>query len=255
MGGFGEAARLDVLGIFGEGGDAFFLEAGVFLAEVPVHPGVAGNALFIIAEDVVGKEELSIASIAGTEGHEQERGFAAEVGGELMGHEFEFGGIGAGAFETLHLLVKLAGFGRSSADGADVCPGGVAGNHAEVPNDGDAFAGHRLNDPGAGRAVNRAGPEFQGAETDADGLLRTRQPVRRGARDEAAGRGLDQKGETGLGGRGIEAAAQEIDLRLFRSGGFLRRFDVDVSEATLSLELPQVVNGVFLGRSQHDGRV
>lgn len=51
----------------------------------------------------------------------------------------------------------------------------------------------------------------------------------------------------------IVAATYEIDTCCLGCGGFLRRFDVDVRQTTLTLELLQVVDGVFFSWSKHDG--
>ncbi|MFM1944040.1 MAG: hypothetical protein RI897_3022 [Verrucomicrobiota bacterium] len=64
VGALGEAAFLHVGDVFAEGGDAFLLEAAVFLEEVPVGFGVSGEAFFVVAEDIAGEEELGIASAA-----------------------------------------------------------------------------------------------------------------------------------------------------------------------------------------------
>ena len=146
MGGRRETVVFDVGGEFFEGGDAFLLEAFVFLEEVAVGPGVAGDAFVVVAEDVVRKEELGIASAAGTEGHEEHGGFFGEVRGKLVRDEFNFGGVSARVFESFHLVVELGGFFGGFADGAKVGPGGVARDHAEMANDGNALARHSFNE-------------------------------------------------------------------------------------------------------------
>lgn len=198
--GLGEVSAGDVGGEFFEGGDALLLEALVFGAKISVGFGVARDAFVVVAEDVVGEKELSVAAGAGAEGHQEERGVFAEVSGKLVGDEFEFGGVGAGGFEAFHLVVKAAGFGGGFADGADVGPGGVAWDHAEVADDRDAFAGHGFDDEGAGAAINGAGAEFERCKADANSLFLRSQPMRRGAGEETFGRGCDEKREAGLGG-------------------------------------------------------
>ena len=106
------------------------------------------------------------------------------------------------------------------ADGAVKRTGHVARHHAEVTDDGDALAGHGLDDEEAGGAVDGTGPDFQGAESHADRLLRRGQPVRGGAGKEAVRRRGDKVGQTRLRLGTVEAAAHEIHPGFFRGGGF-----------------------------------
>ena len=64
MAALGEAAALHVGDVFAERCDALALEAAVFFEEVAVGLGVARQALFVVAEDVVGEEELRVATAA-----------------------------------------------------------------------------------------------------------------------------------------------------------------------------------------------
>lgn len=154
VGALGEAALLDIVDVFTEGGDPFLLEFSVFFEEVAVGFGVAGEAFFVVAEDIAGEEELGIASAAGSEGHEDHFGLGAEERGEVMGYDFEFGGVGAGVFEVFHLPEELLGFPGCFSYGAVIGPGDVAWDHAEVSDYGDTFTGHAFDDVGAGGAVD-----------------------------------------------------------------------------------------------------
>src|SRR5437867_13433126 len=57
-----EAACFDVGDVFAEGGDAFALEAAVFVEEVAVCVGVAREAMVASAEDVVRAESGGVAA-------------------------------------------------------------------------------------------------------------------------------------------------------------------------------------------------
>ena len=249
--GLGEFSAGDVGREFFEGGDALLLEALVFGVEISVGFGVAGDAFVVVAEDVVGEKKLGVAAGAGAEGHEEEGGVFAEVSGELVGDEFEFGGVGAGGFEAFHLVVKAAGFGGGFADGADIGPGGVARDHAEVADDRDAFAGHGFDDKGAGAAIDRAGAEFERFKADADGFFLGGEAVRGGAGEKTFRRSFYEGGEAGLRGGRIEAAAHEVDASGFGGGGFLGGFDVDVRELAFAFELAEIVDGIFFGGAEH----
>ena len=65
--GFREAALPHVGDILAEGGDAFFLETSVFGEEIPVGLRVAGETFVVFTEEIVGKEELGVASGPGTQ--------------------------------------------------------------------------------------------------------------------------------------------------------------------------------------------
>lgn len=173
-----EAAAVYVGGVFLEGSDAFLLQALVFFEEVSVGFGVARDAFIVVGQDVVGEEELRITAAAGAEGHEEEGCLFANKGGELVGNEFQFGGVSAGIFQALHLVVELARFSGGFTDGANVGPGRVAWNHSEMANDGNAFAGHGFNDIWTGGAIDGAGAEFECLEADANCGFRRRQSVR-----------------------------------------------------------------------------
>ena len=62
-----------VLGVFLERSDTLVLESLVFLEKIPVGSGMAGNAFGVVSEDVVGKEELRVATAAGAQRHEERR--------------------------------------------------------------------------------------------------------------------------------------------------------------------------------------
>ena len=81
-------------------------------------------------------------------------------------------------FQTFHLLVELFGFGGGLANRPNVRPSGMARYHPQVPYHWDPLARHGLNNPRAGGAIDGAGTEFQGMESDADGILPRRQPMR-----------------------------------------------------------------------------
>src|SRR5438034_11828080 len=53
------------------------------------------------------------------------------------------------------------------------------------------------------------------------------------------------------GCRRVETATQQVDPDRFCRGRLFRGFDMHMSQAAFALELAQVVNGVFLVRSQH----
>ena len=57
-----EAAVIHIGDVFAERGDALLLEAFVFGGEVTVGFGVAGRALGVVAEDVVGEKKLGVAA-------------------------------------------------------------------------------------------------------------------------------------------------------------------------------------------------
>src|SRR5262249_14995570 len=70
--GFGKTAALHVLGVFLEGRDTLRLKPLVFLAKIPVGFGVAGDAVVVVLEDVIGQKELRVTAAAGTEGHQKQ---------------------------------------------------------------------------------------------------------------------------------------------------------------------------------------
>jgi hypothetical protein len=60
-----ETALVHIADVFAEGGDAFLLEPAVFCGEVAVGLRVAWRAFVVVAEDIVGEEELRVAAGAG----------------------------------------------------------------------------------------------------------------------------------------------------------------------------------------------
>ena len=179
------------------------------------------------------------------------RGLRGEEAREIVRDDFEFRGVGAGVFQLLHAVIELRGFLDGAVDGAVAGPGDMPRGHAEMPDDGDAFARHRLDDEGAGRAIDAAGADLERAEGDADRFLRRSPPVRRGAGEEAVrGRG-DERRQTRLGLGTVEAATHQINAGLLRGGGFLRGFDVDVREEAFALELREIEDGVFFAGAEH----
>ena len=64
MPGLWELAFADFGDILAEGGDALFLEPLVFGEKVPIGFRMAGKALVVFAEEIVGKEKLGIATRA-----------------------------------------------------------------------------------------------------------------------------------------------------------------------------------------------
>lgn len=76
-----------------------------------------------------------------------------------------------------------------------------------------------------------------------------------GSRQEALRGGGDQRGQASLGFRGIKAAAHQVHPGLLRCGSLLGGFHVDMSQLTLSLQLLEVEDGVFLSRTEHSQRL
>ncbi|MFM1944041.1 MAG: hypothetical protein RI897_3023 [Verrucomicrobiota bacterium] len=88
-------------------------------------------------------------------------------------------------------------------------------------------------------------------EGDADGFFAGGEAMGGGAGDEAIGCCGDDFGEAGLGFRGVEATAHEVDAGGFGGGGFLGGFDVDMGEAAFAFELLEVVDRVFFAGAEH----
>ena len=171
-----------------------------------------------------------------------------------MWDHFQLSGVCPGAFEFLHLPIKLPSLGSGLADRAIVRPRHMARHQPEVPHHGNPLVGHRLNDLRAGGAVDRAGANLQCGERDSDRLLIGGQTVRRGAGDETIRcRGHDLRQARLRLGR-VETAAHQIHACLRCGRCLLGRLDVNVCEAAFSLELLQVVNRVLLPWPEHRGK-
>ena len=70
----------------------------MLLQKIPVGLGVAGQALVVVAEDVIGEEELRVAAGAGPEGHEEELCLGGQVRGRHLQYACPCGRTRWGAF-------------------------------------------------------------------------------------------------------------------------------------------------------------
>ena len=125
-----------------------------------------------------------------------------------MRHQFDLRGVGPGILQGLHLAPKTEGLLKGFSDRPVARPSGVAGNHPEMPDNGQAFARHGFHDQRTGRTINRTGPQFHSLEADADGFFRRCQAMGRGRRYEAGRGGLHEEWQTGLALGRIETAAE-----------------------------------------------
>lgn len=172
-----------------------------------------------------------------------------------MRDQFQFGGIRSGAFKLFELAVELGGFSGGLADGAEVGPGGVAWDHAEMAYDGDPFAGHGFDNPGAGGAIDGTGAQFERLEAGANCFLGGGHSMGSGAGNETRRSGGHEERQSRLGRGRIKAAAQQVNPGRFGGGRFFGGFDMDMSEAAFSLELLQIANRIFLVGPEHGRRL
>ena len=247
----GKAAFADVLDVFAESTDPFLLEAAMLGGEIAIRLRVARRTFVVIAENIIGEQELGVATAAGAERHQEHLRLRTKEAREIVRHDFEFCRIGTGVLQLFHPAMEFKRLRHGAADRAVAGPRHMAGNQTEMSHHRNPFAGHRLDDAGTGRAVNRAGPEFQRAEPYPDRLLRRRKAVRRGRGKETVRRGGHQQRQSGLRFGTVKAATHQINTRFLRRRGLLRRLHVNVGQAAFALELLEIINGVFFPRSEH----
>src|ERR1044071_8127924 len=113
---FRKAPTLDVIGVFLERSDPFLLQPVIFLEKIPISLGMAGNPFIVVSEDIIREKELRVATIARTQGHQEQRSMLGEVGGKFVRNQFKFGRVSARIFQALHLHIKLPGLVSSLAD-------------------------------------------------------------------------------------------------------------------------------------------